>query len=156
MDPSAEDILRQAKVQLEQAGHAQPACLRRALEAIQRTWPQEFGHDFPQEYADLVLIVNGGLESGEFQLAYVPDPSSEVDELRRKARREDLLQLNRRMRDSHGNVMKRKPFFFGSGVEAYYALDLESRQVLELDATFIDDEPLNSWGGLDEFIIDLI
>jgi hypothetical protein len=63
----------------------------------------------------LVLIVNGGLESGEFQLAFVPEPVSEVDELRRKAHREDLLRLNRRMRDSHGNVIKRK-LFFGSGV----------------------------------------
>jgi hypothetical protein len=33
----------------------------------------------------------------------------------------------------------------GSGAEAYYALDVERREVLELDATFIDDEPLASW-----------
>jgi hypothetical protein len=141
MDPSAEDILRQAKVQLERAGHPQPACSQGALETIQRAWLEEFGYDFPQEYAELVRIVNGGLESGEFQLAYVPDPGSHVDELRRKAHREDLLQLNRRMRESHGNVMKRKLFFFGSGVEAYYALDLESREVLELDATFMMMNP---------------
>jgi len=156
MDPSAEAILRQAKVRLEQSSHPQPACSQAALETIQRTWPEEFGYGFPQEYADLVWIVNGGLESGEFQLAYVPDPESEVDLLRRKAHREDLLQLNRRMRDSYGNVMKRKLFFFGSGAEAYYALDLESCEVLELDATFIDDEPQNSWRSLDEFIIDFI
>jgi hypothetical protein len=55
-------------------------------------------------------------------LIYVPDPESEVDQLRRKAHREDLLQLNRRMRDSYGDVMKRKLFFFGSGAEAYCAL----------------------------------
>jgi hypothetical protein len=55
------------------------------------------------------------------------------------------------MRDSHGNEMRRK-LFFRSGVEAYYALDLESREVLELDATFIDDEPLASWESLDHFI----
>ena len=65
---------------------------------------RKFGYDFPPEYADLVRIVNGGLESDEFQLAYVPDPESEVDQLRRKAQREDLLQLNHRMRDSHGNA----------------------------------------------------
>jgi hypothetical protein len=156
MNPSAEDILRQAKVQLEQAGHPQPACSSDALEAIERTWPEEFGYGFPPEYADLVRIVNGGLESGEFQLAYVPDPESEVDQLRRKAHREDLLQLNRRLRDSHGNEMRRKLFFFGSGVEAYYALDLQSREVLELDATFIDDNPLASWSSLDQFIIEFI
>jgi hypothetical protein len=79
-----------------------------------------------------------------------------VDQLRRKAHREDLMQLNRRMRDSHGNEMRRKLFFFGSGAEAYYALDLERREVMELDATFIDDEPLASWGSLDQFIIDFI
>jgi len=156
MNPSAEDTLRRAKVQLEQAGHLQPACSQGALEAIQTTWPEEFGYDFPAEYADLVRIVNGGLESGEFQLAYVPDPESQVDQLRRKAHREDLMQLNRRMRDSHGNEMRRKLFFFGSGAEAYYALDLERREVLELDATFIDDAPLASWGSLDQFIIDFI
>jgi len=156
MNPSAEDILRRAKVQLEQTGHSQPACSPGALEAIQRTWPEEFGYDFPPEYADLVRIVNGGLESGEFQLGFVPDPESHVDQLRRNAHREDLLQLNRRMRDSHGNEMRRKLFFFGSGVEAYYALDLESREVLELDATFIDDEPLASWESLNHFIIDYI
>jgi hypothetical protein len=100
--------------------------------------------------------VNGGLESGEFQLACVPDPESEVDQLRRKTHREDLPQLNRRMRNSHGNEMRRKLFFFGSGVEAYYALDLESREVLELDATFIDDKPLASWSSLDQFIIEFI
>jgi hypothetical protein len=108
MNPSAEDILHQAKVQLEQGGHPQPACSPDALETIQRTWPEEFGYEFPPEYADLVRIVNGGLESGEFQLGYVPDPASEVDQLRRKAHREDLLQLNPRMRDSHGNEMRRK------------------------------------------------
>ncbi|HTD13717.1 MAG TPA: hypothetical protein VK673_00965 [Chthoniobacterales bacterium] len=81
---------------------------------------------------------------------------SEVDQLRRKAQREDLLQLNRRMRDSHGTEMRRKLFFFGCGVEAYYALDLESREVFELDATFIDDEPLASWSSLDRFIIGFI
>jgi hypothetical protein len=32
------------------------------------------------------------------------------DQLRRKAHREDLMQLNRRMRDSHGNQMRRKLF----------------------------------------------
>jgi hypothetical protein len=156
MNPSAEDILRQAKVQLEQAGHPQPACSPDALETIERTWPEEFGYGFPPEYADLVRIVNGGLESDEFQLAYVPDPESDVDRLRRKAHREDLMELNRRMRASHGNEMQRKLFFFGSGAEAYYALDLERREVLELDATFIDDEPLASWGSLDQFIIDFI
>ena len=156
MNPSAEDTLRGAKVQLEQAGYPQPACSPGALETIQRTWPEEFGYDFPPEYADLVRIVNGGLESGEFQLAYVPDPESEVDQLRRKAQREDLTQLNRRMGDSHGNEMRRKLFFFGSGAEAYYALDLESREVLELDATFIDDEPLASWRSLDQFVIEFI
>lgn len=51
------------------------------------------------------------------------------------------MQLNRRMRDSRGNQMRRKLFFFGFGAEAYYALDVERREVLELDATFIDDEP---------------
>jgi hypothetical protein len=156
MNPSAEDILHQAKVQLEQGGHPQPACSPDALETIQRTWPEEFGYEFPPEYADLVRIVNGGLESGEFQLGYVPDPASEVDQLRRKAHREDLLQLNPRMRDSHGNEMRRKIFFFGSGVEAYYALDLESREVVELDATFIDDKPLATWPSLDQFIIEFI
>ena len=156
MNPSAEDILRRVKAQMEQTGHPQPACSSNALEAIQRTWPEEFGYDFPAEYADLVRIVNGGLESGEFQLGFVPDPESDVDQLRRKAHREDLLQLNRRMRDSHGDAMRRKLFFFGSGVEAYYALDLESREVLELDATFIDDEPLASWESLDHFVIDFI
>ena len=54
------------------------------------------------------------------------------------------------------NAMKRPLFFFWSGVEAYYALDLESREVLELDVTFIDDEPLNSWESLDHFTIDFI
>jgi hypothetical protein len=29
-------------------------------------------------------------------------------------------------------------------------------EVLELDATFIDDEPLNSWESPDQFIIDFI
>jgi hypothetical protein len=156
MNPSAEDVLRRAKLQLEQAGQPQPACSQGALEAIQRNWPEEFGYDFPPEYADLVRIVNGGLESDEFQLADVPDAESEVDQLRRKAQREDLQQLNRRMRDNYGNVMKRSLFFFGSGVESYYALDLESRVVFELDATFIDDEPLASWSSLDQFIIDFI
>ena len=152
MNPSAEDSLRRTKVQMEQAGHPQPACSPAALEAIQRTWPEEFGYDFPPEYADLVRIVNGGLESDEFQLAFVPDPESEVDQLRRKAHREDLQELNRRMRDAHGNQMQRQLFFFGSGVEAYYALDVESREVLELDGTFIDDEPLASWESLDRTV----
>jgi hypothetical protein len=156
MNPSAEDTLRRAKGQLERAGHPEPACSQGALETIQKTWPEEFGYDFPLEYADLVRIVNGGLESDEFQLAYVPDPESEVDQLRRNAHREDLMQLNRRMRDNHGNEMRRKLFFFGSGAEAYYALDLERRGVLELDATFIDDEPLASWDSLDQFIMEFI
>ena len=60
MSHSAEDILRQAKVQLEQAGHPQPACSPGALESMERTWPEEFGYGFPPEYADLVRIVNGG------------------------------------------------------------------------------------------------
>ena len=141
---------------MEQAGYPQPACSQGALAALQTSWPEEFGYDFPAEYADLVRIVNGGLEADEFQLAYVPDPESEVDQLRRKAYREDLMQLNRRMRESDGSVIRRKLFFFGSGAEAYYALDLESREVLELDATFIDDEPLASWGSFDQFIIEFI
>ena len=41
-------------------------------------------------------------------------------------------------------------------VTLMHALDLESREVLELDATFIDDEPLASWGSLDQFIINYI
>jgi hypothetical protein len=39
------------------------------------------------------------------------------DQLRRKAHREDLMQLNRRMRDSHGNQMRRKLFSLGPALK---------------------------------------
>lgn len=156
MSPSAETALRQAKLQLEEEGQAQPSCSPEALAAIRESWPIEFGYPFPEEYSGLVRIVNGGLESEEFQLAYVPDPKSAVGQVRREARSEDVRELNRRMSDSYGAVMRRKRFFFGSGAEAYYALDLENREVVELDATLIDDEPVRSWKSLDDFIVSFI